>query len=851
MAITQNTPLDGQTLTHLRYFSYDGEGGILTRRDGTLNNGAFTETVDSRKHFTYVNGQQVATLGEDGKIDAASQLTAFDSSSLGTEPALVLEGDTLQSIAQRVYGNGSLWYVLAAANAVTDADLVAGTTLRAPQVTTTANDASTFKPYDPNSILGPTTPSLPYIAPPPKQQCNAVAQILMVVVAIIVTVYTAGALTSAMVGAVPGATAAGGAMAVGGAALTGGVVGATAGASLTLSTVGSMLVGAAAGAAGAAASMAVGSVMGVASFSWRGVAAQGLAAGLTAGFGAAARAGTFGRTLQTSNYARAAAGAVAGNLANYSANRLVGNEAHFSWASVAASAVSAVLTAKVVPTLADKLEINRLTENGQTQLDLLGGMVGGVVSASVRKAFVGGDVDYGQVALDAFGNMLGNRLSGQHGNWASQTQLDMGSIARVGVGISFAGGPHYPEMRSFGGPSPSFDDDVPYSMGGPITDIDRVTVFGTRDNPTSGGAWMWNSQADKWLNMDTGRLYAPSARQQVVVQGWSPVPKVVSSNGGGYSLVDFFGGQENFAKATASTWGIDRVTRDLQAPNAYQVDDYQRNGRITQTMGPMAPSSRRESILQSMRDSRIGQSPAGRAYLGAVDFTTAIPGQVGDAVVGAAQLMTYSGRMEVSMALAGAVRERGLLGAGAHAMASTVDGIQQWYRQAYFGDEEDAARALLQAGSLFAPARFGGVANTRAPLTYDISKWGEYGLPSDGYFVRTLTPKQYRDFQAGLDFEFGGKAVEGYPDGMGFIASAEEARSLTTVSGYREALKLDYDPKFVMEFQLRDPAGLQNVLYAPYPEFVVGGRSGAGFLEWNYPGISSSQIVNPYVRILK
>ena len=125
MAITQNTPLDGQTLTHLRYFSYDGEGGILTRRDGTLNNGAFTETVDSRKHFTYVNGQQVATLGEDGKIDAASQLTAFDSSSLGTEPALVLEGDTLQSIAQRVYGNGSLWYVLAAANAVTDADLVA------------------------------------------------------------------------------------------------------------------------------------------------------------------------------------------------------------------------------------------------------------------------------------------------------------------------------------------------------------------------------------------------------------------------------------------------------------------------------------------------------------------------------------------------------------------------------------------------------------------------------------------------------------------------------------------------------------------------------------------------------
>nr|WP_246455233.1 LysM peptidoglycan-binding domain-containing protein [Thermomonas brevis] len=63
---------------------------------------------------------------------------------------MVLEGDTLQSIAQRVYGNGSLWYVLAAANAVTDAELVAGSTLKVPSVKTTANDATTFKPFDPN-----------------------------------------------------------------------------------------------------------------------------------------------------------------------------------------------------------------------------------------------------------------------------------------------------------------------------------------------------------------------------------------------------------------------------------------------------------------------------------------------------------------------------------------------------------------------------------------------------------------------------------------------------------------------------------------------------------------------------
>jgi len=144
-----------------------------------------------------------------------------------------------------------------------------------------------------------------------------------------------------------------------------------------------------------------------------------------------------------------------------------------------------------------------------------------------------------------------------------------------------------------------------------------------------------------------------------------------------------------------------------------------------------------------------------------------------------------------------------------------------------------------------------GRADVASPLGYDISKWGEYGLPSDGYFARTLNPEQYRAFSAGREFSFGGKGVEGYPNGMGFIGSAEEASGLTTVQGYREGMKLGYDPKYVLEFQLRDPTGLQNVLEAPYAEFKYGGQTGYGFREWNYPGITSSDIVNPRVRVLK
>lgn len=162
-----------------------------------------------------------------------------------------------------------------------------------------------------------------------------------------------------------------------------------------------------------------------------------------------------------------------------------------------------------------------------------------------------------------------------------------------------------------------------------------------------------------------------------------------------------------------------------------------------------------------------------------------------------------------------------------------------------FGSSAPLARQV--GGAL----RTGGLFGERAPLTYDISNWAEYGLPSDGFFVRTLTPRQYRDLRAGRNFNFGGKPSEAYPGGMGFIGSAEEVRGIETALGYKEALKLNYDPKYLLEFQLKDLDGLQNVLDAPYDEFIPGGLSGAGFHEFNYPGIEFTDIVNPQVRVLK
>ncbi|MHB1059898.1 MAG: LysM peptidoglycan-binding domain-containing protein, partial [Rhodanobacter sp.] len=107
---------------------------------------------------------------------------------------VVQAGDTLQSIAQAEYGDASLWYVIAQANALgSDSDLAIGQRLTIPQVTTNSNTATTFKPYDPSSIVGSTTPNLPTIAPPPppsSQHCKALSEIIAIAVTVIVTYYS-------------------------------------------------------------------------------------------------------------------------------------------------------------------------------------------------------------------------------------------------------------------------------------------------------------------------------------------------------------------------------------------------------------------------------------------------------------------------------------------------------------------------------------------------------------------------------------------------------------------------------------------------------------------------------------
>jgi len=125
-------------------FGYDGQGEILSRTDGTLSGSTFTALsgattaqpdAQAPQHLVFVGTAQVATLGADGPIHLSDGLVQPVQSAGGADAYTVQAGDTLASIAQNVYGNAALWYVIADANALSvdssgnAINLVAGTTL--------------------------------------------------------------------------------------------------------------------------------------------------------------------------------------------------------------------------------------------------------------------------------------------------------------------------------------------------------------------------------------------------------------------------------------------------------------------------------------------------------------------------------------------------------------------------------------------------------------------------------------------------------------------------------------------------------------------------------------------------
>jgi len=293
----------------------------------------------------------------------------------------VQAGDTLRAIAARIFGDGSLWYVIADANGLQvgpDAELVdqVGWSLRIPnEVLSLSNTSSSYKPFDISDALGDTTPTQP-MPPPPRPQkkgCGVIGQILIIVVAIVVTWLTAGATAYAFSGSTS-------------------LAGLTTAQAVVAASVGA--------AAGSAASQGVAIAIGAQdSFSWKAVASAGITGGILGGTDLGALFGnnpSFGQMMLQ--------GAVNSSVSQ-GVNIALGLQKSFSWKEVAISGLSSAVAGEVSQRVGEGISGTPYGDWARVGA----GAAAGVASALVRRS-MGGRMETDAVLADVFGNAIGNSI---------------------------------------------------------------------------------------------------------------------------------------------------------------------------------------------------------------------------------------------------------------------------------------------------------------------------------------------------------------------------------------------------------------------------------------------------------
>ena len=286
---------------HEVWYRYGGAEMGYTGNNGTTSVSATdsiaqrtAESPSSSRTGTFRGGKDVGSA----YIDGAGALTRFNSynqgSSVGTYT--VRGGESLQQIAATTYGDANLWYKIAEANGLSGSSTpIAGQTLRLPAgVVKTSHNAGTFKPYDPSEAIGELSPTTP--KPAKSAKCGVFGAILLAVVSIAVTVIAPfgagfwagvanaalGSVASQAVGVATGIQDKFSFKSVGLAALSAGVSGGIGEIVGNGAFAGSQFAGdVLRGAAGSAITQGIGVATGLQSdFSWAGVAAAGVAAGI-------------------------------------------------------------------------------------------------------------------------------------------------------------------------------------------------------------------------------------------------------------------------------------------------------------------------------------------------------------------------------------------------------------------------------------------------------------------------------------------------------------------------------------------------------------------------------------------
>lgn len=345
----------GQTgAPHEVWYRYGGRQLGYTGNNGTSDLGT-AASIDDRRTAAPASNQGTfrnRQLYGGAYADFAQSYDPLNSYGQGSAPGsgggsyTVQRGDTLQGIAQAMWGDANLWYKIAEANGLgAGAALIEGQRLTLPTgVVRTAHNADSFRPYDPANAIGDLTPGTAAQAKKAKSnKCGAFGAILLAVVAVAVTVVTAGAAVAAVAALGPAGTSlASGISTVLGTSLFGGtVLGSVAG---VVGTGGAIALGAASAALGSIASQSLGVATGIQDkFNWTGVTLAAIGGGVGGALGPGGLAGGEKGLFSGIGNATAAIGlrAATSSALSQVVGLVTGLQSKFSWAGIAAAGVGA------------------------------------------------------------------------------------------------------------------------------------------------------------------------------------------------------------------------------------------------------------------------------------------------------------------------------------------------------------------------------------------------------------------------------------------------------------------------------------------------------------------------------
>ncbi|WP_256082169.1 hypothetical protein [Massilia sp. YIM B04103] len=376
-------------------FFYDADGHVQAK------------TIDGKAAFNLiVNGQVLGEEDKDPDNVMGSTYETATATALTAPPAMyrvMSDNETLEGIAQTLWGERNLWYLIGDANNLDrSAKLKAGDALRVPTRSNTVyNDSNSFTPYDASEQLGNTAPTMAPPKPPKKGGCGVIGQVIMVVVAVVVTWLTAGAATGVVASAM---TTLGASTAVAGA-------------------VGTVVSGALSAALGSIASQTVGMAIGAQDgFNWKAVGLAAIGGGVTAGVGLAVDTGGLGSIFAEQGWQGAAARAVLANTMSQGIANITGLQQGFNWRSVVASGVGAAAGSVAAGALKGDNLLAKITAGNELAQRSTVGFIAGTATALAR----GGKIDVVTIATDAFGNALGESV-------ADKIQLAQERAYREGV----------------------------------------------------------------------------------------------------------------------------------------------------------------------------------------------------------------------------------------------------------------------------------------------------------------------------------------------------------------------------------------------------------------------------------